>query len=142
MMVLVSNYHARIVSRSSNEHGTTMRIIPSVIVACLLTVLVWPASALASDSKGKTKETTADGVGRDLLKARGAIVLAIGAFGMTILCARGAFASRKNLDSMDKEIGSKNSVVARVACVIGLCGFTILWIVILIGIIPVLAGTP
>jgi len=52
-------------------------------------------------------------------------VFAIACLAGSIVSARGAFASREKLLSMSKIIGTKNPVVARIVCYVGLVVCTV-----------------
>jgi hypothetical protein len=55
------------------------------------------------------------------------VMIAFGAFCLsgTVVSARGAFASPEKLLSMSKLIGTKNPVVARITCFVGLVVCTV-----------------
>ena len=56
------------------------------------------------------------------------IGLVVASFGATIVSCRGAFASREWLISMSHVIGTKNPVIARIVCFVGMFLFTSVWL--------------
>jgi hypothetical protein len=66
------------------------------------------------------------------------IGLIVASFMGSILSARGLFGSREKLLSLSKQIGTKNPVIARIACFLGFFLCTPIWVgalVVLVGLV-------